>query len=363
MSFAIIKKTIERSKLVIKDCALENGAIVAANSDHKYYPREASNYRWVWPRDAAFICLAADILGMRKIPENYFHWLNTRPQDFKKDQLLYGNYATNGRFGSMGKIFQPDQIGGTLWAIYRHFEKDTETAVKFKDLIERLANGLCRVWQKNHFSLHTIDVWEETFRKTTTTVENNFTHSLAACAGGLILADKIIPNPIWRETASQMIKEIEEAYDKKEGYFLRSVGKISDKNIDASLLGLCWPYEILKYSDERMVKTVKKIEEVLVEDGGVHRFQFDYFDSEGSSWEGGGSWPVLNFWIAIYWQIKGNRRKAQKYYEWVLEKLEKFNYFIPEQIFSDFRTGIYPLAWSHAMFVIASKHLGYLKDN
>ena len=60
----MIKKEdlIESTKRVIKDAAVENGAIVAANSDKKYYPRDVSPYRYVWVRDAAFICVAADML-------------------------------------------------------------------------------------------------------------------------------------------------------------------------------------------------------------------------------------------------------------------------------------------------------------
>ena len=62
-----IKELIKSSKKVIKDCALENGAIVAANVDKPYVHREAANYRWVWPRDAAFVCVAADILELSLI--------------------------------------------------------------------------------------------------------------------------------------------------------------------------------------------------------------------------------------------------------------------------------------------------------
>ena len=127
-----IKKTIEKSKIVFKDCVVKNGAIVAANTDLDYYPREANNYRWVWPRDAAFVCLACDLLKMREIPERYFSWLSERPQDFKRDSLLYTNYATNGRFGSMGKIFQPDQTGITLFAIYFHFQENLPSVFAVK---------------------------------------------------------------------------------------------------------------------------------------------------------------------------------------------------------------------------------------
>jgi len=356
-----IKQLIKTSKEVIKDCTLENGAIVAANIDKPYVPREAANYRWVWPRDASFVCVAADILKI-PIQEPFFSWLEKFPQDFQRSKILYANYATNGRIGSMGRVFQPDQVGEILWAIHWHFQKDLKKALKFRGLIECLANGISQHWNKTHFDIHTVDIWEEWNRHTSVTMENNFTYSLAACARGLLLAYEIEPILLWKETAWQMIEQIKKAYIKEQGYFYRTAGKINDNNIDASLLGLVWPFEIYKPESEEIRKMVKKIEEKLVINGGVHRYQFDYYDGEGSSQEGGGSWPILNFWLSIYWILAGKKQKARKYYEWVLKRLNQgpYNYYIPEQIFNDFRKGIYPLAWSHAMFIIVSHYLGYL---
>lgn len=355
-----IKNLIEISREVISDAALENGAIVATNTDKAYYPREAANYRWVWPRDASFICVAAEILKL-PIQEPFFDWLYHRPKDFKKDKLLYANYSTNGQTGSMGKLLQIDQGGAILWAIYEHYKDNLRQALKYKDLIERLANGLATAWNKTYFLPHTVDLWEEPHRQTSTTIENNFTYSLAACARGLFSANEIIPTHLWKEVAMQMLNEINEAYNPKDKYFYRNKGKISDKNIDASLLGLAWPFEVCDPTDERMANTVAKMEEKIVVEGGVHRYEYDYFDGEGSAQEGGGAWPLLNFWMAIYWAKKGDRKRALAYYHWVLDKIDKFGGYIPEQIFEDFRIGVYPLAWAHAMFIIASKMLGYIK--
>lgn len=355
-----IQKLIEVSREVISDAALENGAIVATNTDKVYYPREAANYRWVWPRDASFICAAAELLQL-PIQEPFFDWLYNRPKDFKKDKLLFANYSTNGQFGSMGRILQIDQAGSVLWTIHEHFKNDLKKAVKYKNLIERLADGLTANWNKTYFQPHTVDLWEESHRQTSTTVENNFTYSLAASARGLLLANEIIPNRLWKEEAMQMIEKINDAYTPTEKYFYRNKGKISDKNVDASLLGLVWPFEIYDAGDERMANTIARMEERIVADGGVHRYEQDYFDGEGSAQEGGGAWPLLNFWMAIYWAKKGDREKALLYYNWVLERIDKFDGYIPEQIFDDFRVGVYPLVWSHAMFIIVSHMLGYLK--
>jgi GH15 family glucan-1,4-alpha-glucosidase len=223
-----------------------------------------------------------------------------------------------------------------------------------------MADGLSTVWNKNFFGVTTTDLWEETARQTSVRMENNFTYTLAACARGLFCANEIIANHFWKEVALQMMKKIEEAYSPKNKYYYRNFGKIPDPNIDASLLGLVWPFNICEATDEKMINTVKRMEDKIVLSGGVHRYQFDYFDSEGSAQEGGGGWPVLNFWMTIYWCLKGDKSKALQYYNWVVDRADKFHGYLPEQYFPDFRIGIYPLAWSHAMFIIASHYLGYL---
>ena len=350
-----ILKLIESSKQVFQDVALPVGAIIAANTDLPYYPKRAANYHFVWPRDAAFICVAAQKVGV-KIQEPFFSWLEDRPEGFKKESLLYQNYAPNGKKNYNG--FQPDQAGTCLWAIYEYYKKDLSQAIKKQEvLIRRLADGLANDWQGKYFWHHAVDLWEEGERHTSSVHESNHTYSLAACAKGLLLANEMIKNDEWVKKAESMIKRIDYNHDEKANRFLRNKGKqVADFNVDSSLLGLTWPFEIIKADDPRMINTVKKIEERIVYNGkGVHRYENDYYDGEGSGAEGGGAWPIMNFWMAIYWVIRGDREKAEEYFNWVLDKLEEDNYdsFIPEQIFEDNRRGVYPLAWSHAMFVCA----------
>lgn len=353
------KNLITKSKEIILDSVLENGAIVAANPDKSYYPKRARDYHYVWPRDAAFICYAAQLLNIRNIQEPFFAWLEDRPEDFKKEGRLFANYSVNGPIKI--RQFQPDQAGAMLWTIYEFYKNHQTKCQKQEVLIRRLADGLTDNWREKYFFNNTVDIWEEGYRKTSTKVENNHTYSLAACAAGLILADKMIGGEKWKEAAKQMKERIDAAYLKDKKTFVRNHGKIDDFNMDASLLGLVYPFAIIKADDPRMVNTIKQMEEKIVfAGGGVHRYQFDYYDGEGSAQEGGGAWPILNFWMSIYWSIKGNKTKAKKYYHWVIDRIED-DLLIPEQIFNDFRKGIKPLVWSHAMFIIASNYLGYLK--
>ncbi len=351
-----IAKLTDSSRQVLRDCILPNGAVVAANTDTTYYPREAANYRFVWPRDAAFVAVAGPLVGLEPA-KPFFDWLERFPEDFKKEGLLYANYSTNGRFGSMSKLFEPDQMGTVLWAIDEHLKRKPADQKTLGPLAERIANGLTRAWAGKYFLPNTADLWEDTFRQTSSRIENNFTYSLAACSYGLERAAERWKKRSWKKTASEMEKQIEEAWNDELNAFSRNHGRITDRNVDASLLGLSWPFDRYAVDDPKMIATVDRVEELLVDHGGVHRFQYDYFDSEGTAWEGGGAWPVLNFWMAIYWAKRGNRRRALSYFQWVLERVDRF---FPEQIFNDFRVGIYPLAWSHALFLLAADELDLL---
>jgi GH15 family glucan-1,4-alpha-glucosidase len=145
-------------------------------------------------------------------------------------------------------------------------------------------------------------------------------------------------------------------------HFSRSYGKLGDARIDASMLGLVYPFEVFPATDRRITETVNEIEKKLVTAGGVHRYENDEYDG----WicdsthrnKGAGAWPILNFWLSIYYERARRREKALQYYNWVLNRVGKF---IPEQIFeNNIQVSVKPLCWSHAMFVIASRELGLI---
>ena len=351
-----ITELLKTSKEIIKDCALSNGAIVAANSTKKYFPREAKYYKFVWPRDAMYTCKAARILGLN-IQEKYFRWC-MKAEGWKNTGLFYEKYYINGKKAL--HHFQPDQTGSTLIAVYDYYKNNKEGCKKFEKLIKKSANGLCKIWNKDHFKLVTQDLWEE--RLCFPDLKDNFTYSLAICAKGLDCANNLIPNKKWKKTSEEMKKALSKNFIKN---FYRSFGKIDDERIDASLLGLVWPSELISAKEKRMKKTIKIIEEKIVKNFGVYRYKNDEYDG----WmykkkihrkKGAGYWPLLNFWMAIYFREYGNKNKALKYYNKVLNDMKGKKY-IPEQFFNNkIQVSVSPLCWSHSMFVIASKKLGYI---
>jgi len=349
-----IKKLKKKSIEVIKDCCLDNGAIVAANPSKSYYPQEAKHYFYVWPRDASFTCIAADLFGLRGIQEKFFEWCLRRAEGFQRKSLFYEKYYVNGLKARLR--FQPDQGGSILFALHHHYKEDLGKVKKFEKLIEKTADGICLHWNNDHFRLMTNDLWEE--RHTFPDLRDNFTYSLAVCSKGLELANEIIPNERWLEVSKKMRDILKGHFNGK--FFVRSHGKLSDERIDASMLGLVYPFEVFDPSGKKIKSTVKEIEKKLVIGGGVHRYEHDDYDG----WmfdgfhrkKGAGAWPLLNFWLSIYYSKLGKKRKAEKYFDWVVDRIDDY---IPEQMFdNDIQVSVSPLTWSHVMFLLAGRKLG-----
>lgn len=350
-----ISRLIERSGEVLSRCSLDNGAIVAANPEPGSSSRGAKDYRLVWLRDAMYVCRAADILDL-PIRENYLRWCFS-VENLHEEGMFSEKYAADGT--RMGFPFQVDQAGSVLMTIADHADAGGDT-VTFDELARSIANPLCDFWNGESFDQPAQDLWEE--RYVFPDMRGNFTYSLAMCAAGLDRAGEIYANKRWRQTSEEMRQRLDTGCEE---YFSRSFGDFPDERIDASALGVLWPAGFISPKNARMRKTVGLIEKKLVRDGGVCRYEHDEYDGwmyEGRIYrrKGAGYWPLLTFWLSICLVRMGEAERARQYYRQVLHDLGDES-DIPEQIFgNDIQESVSPLAWSHAMFVIASRELGYI---
>ena len=351
-----VNQLLATSKKVLKSCVKSNGAIVAANSKKKDYPKQAKNYHYVWPRDGAFISYAAQYIDL-DIQEDFFRWC-MKAEGWEETGLFYEKYKPNGK--KVGDNFQPDQTGTVLWAACEFYRNnDIGNKCNFERLIKGCADGLCKIWNDNRFAIVSQDLWEE--RNCFPDLHDVFIYSLAACAKGIILAQRIFQNEEWRKTAHEMLDVLEEVEFNR---FYRTHGYIMDKRIDASLMGLAWPFDSIGAANPRTERTILNIQKRLAKRGGIYRYEHDEYDgwmySEGlHRKKGAGYWPLLNFWMSIVLAQYGDKKEALEYFDKVLSDLEEP--FIPEQIFTNtYQVAVKPLAWSHAMFVIACKKLGFI---
>ena len=350
----LINDLVKTTGNVFKDSIFPGGAIVAANSFQSYFPKQAKNYKFVWPRDGSFICYASEIIDMN-ISDNFFNWC-MKAEGWEQKGLYYEKYFISGKQAESN--FQPDQTGTLLWAFCNIVNHDETRLRKFERLIVKSANGLCNIWNKDHFTMISQDLWEE--RLCFPDMKENFTYSLAACYTGLVCAYSILKKERWLETAEQIKEILNSSINNVPG---RSFGLHTDNRIDASLLGLIWPFDIA-LPEKVQLNLIKEIEKKLVRDYGVYRYEHDEYDG----WmynknihrrKGAGYWPLLNFWMSIACLQNGKRNEAEKYFFKVLDDIK--NQFIPEQVFNNnYQVAVSPLCWSHAMFIIAAQKLGLI---
>jgi GH15 family glucan-1,4-alpha-glucosidase len=390
-----IKELIKISKEIIDDGSLENGAIVAANSDKAIYPATTQDYRYVWVRDAAYVCMAADLLRLRDIPERFFDWCLNRAEDFKETGFFSNAYNVNGTIhGTLfpldrsriprhqrescidlihsGTQFQPDQGGSLLIAIAHHKKHFNTDVTKFEKLINKTASGICQAWKGDSFVLPCYDLWEE--RCILPKHRGFHTYSLAMCIAGLRAAIEMLGKKRkWLKTKKEMLQAFEYVYSSSTKSIPRIYRnsttaknrkiRVDDSTPDTSLLGLVYPSGILEPLDDKMKTTVLEIIKMNTKkDGGLLRYPGDIYCGEvRRGWvtlTGAGTWPLLSFWMSIYYSMCGDDKNAEKFFEQPLERIDKY---MPEQIFDDrSRKSISPLIWSHAMFVIAAKFLGHI---
>lgn len=365
----------QQSKVVLADCALPNGAIVAANTDHPAYPALGEDYRRGWERDAAFQLVGAHVLEMSNAPDirdNHLHWLTERAEGVAETGVITKRYATNGSLDwRYGPDYQPDQAGTLLWALTETQSHPDPLADK---TIRLLANGLVSQWAGTHFGRPTQDLWEN--RSTDTVTGDVLTYSVSAAIHGLGQAiehwrGKTGEVDTWEESRNSMLAVL--ASDRKGEHYLRKISPVEDPDntLDASLDGLTYPFSDLGPETlSRREETVRAIgRELCTLPDGVTRYVGDTYDGIVRP-EGGeataGRWPLLTFWHVIALNRIGQAEKAQELYHATIERLDDLykdqvlpNNLIPEQLFADERQGkaILPLAWPHAMFALATKEL------
>jgi len=352
-----INHLLETSKEVFLNDALENGAIIAGNSDKNYYPKNVVNYRYVWPRDAAYTIYATNALGLYDIQKSFEEWLINRAEGFSETGVLYQRYNTNGaRAQRMGDQYQPDQAGTLLWALTAGNSKTDED---HKKIIKLLADGLCKNWGGSCFNIQIYDLWEET--NILPNKKSNFTYSLASSAYGLKMAHEMLGVKKWLEASNEMTAEIKKT---KLGYYPKIINKSYDTGIDASVLGLMWPFRAFD-TDKKLLKSFELIKDKLLKTEGVMRYVGDKYDGmlKHTSFvnNGAGGWPLLTFWYIIGLFEMGRKAEADALFT---NYINNFKNYIPEQIFDNKnQTSVSPLDWSHAMFVIACDKLGYLNSS
>lgn len=340
---------------IIRAGQAANGAYAACAS--------FSQYGYSWLRDGTWIAYAMDIVGQAESARAFHLWAawTLRQYASKVDGLLAKiargenpaetDYLPT-RFtldGAIGKEewpdFQLDGYGAWLWglAAYVRQHSDDELWDEARPAASLLVRYLAALWGSPNY-----DCWEEHR-------QHVHTSTLAALYGGLSAIQSLDAALVPQELPETIREYVLRECVAEDGHFMKFVG---NEAVDASLLWLAVPYQLVETDDPRYLATVAKIErDIRRPGGGVYRYAAD-------TYYGGGEWLLLTSWLGWVYCELGRTGEAESILQWVEEQATP-NGEMPEQVsgyvldeafyqpwVEKWGTSACPLLWTHAMYLI-----------
>jgi glucoamylase len=360
------------------------GIIAAPECDPDF--RSSGGYGLCWPRDGAFIGYTLDSIGQHDHARSFYDWA-LRVQS--EAGVWYQRYYVNGQLAPTWGLVQFDETGAIVWSICRHirFTGDTAYGHKvFPQLVRACDYMQAKLDPETGLAPLTKDIWEErdgisTYACASTWAGFQELSKLAFRLGKVTEAERwasaatglkvAIETQLWDASHERFLRglktrihsyEIERLYSKL-GFSESDILEIEfagrprffqyrDATVDASILGLSIPFGVFAPDDPRMLATAEAVAKHLASPvGGIRRYQDD-------AYRGGNPWVICTLWLALQDLASGQKERASKLYNWVLEHRTHLD-LLPEQV--DRTTGepcwVVPLGWSHAMFILISHAL------
>jgi GH15 family glucan-1,4-alpha-glucosidase len=323
---------------------------------------EFTPYRYSWFRDGAFIAYAMDVVGEHESARRFHQWaIKTILQHEAKInrciiKIRSGNLPDeqeyiHTRFTPEGKEeldgwghHQLDGLGTWLWSLSEHISTSGDAVIpeSWEPALNLVVDYLTVFWP---FPCY--DSWEENR-------DQIHTYTLAALVAGLREIGHLSGNQSACDVSAEIRSYVlENALH--DGHLTKYIGSTT---VDANLLGVAVPYNLLSPDNDIMLQTKVKIENDLMSpSGGLHRYRQD-------TYYGGGEWVLLAAWLGWYYTQRGQLERAVSILNWV-EKQATSQGDLPEQICVDtYSPPDYtiwveqwgkvatPLLWSHAKYLI-----------
>jgi GH15 family glucan-1,4-alpha-glucosidase len=288
------------------------------------------DYRYCWLRDATLTLLSLLEAGYRDEAAAFRDWLlRTVAGDPSKLQIVYGvggerrltEIEVDWLDGYEGSA--PVRLGNDA---HRQFQLDVYGEVL--DLLHQSAAvGRLRTAEEWEMELALLDFLESSWQRPDEGIweirgePRHFTHSKVMAWVGVDRAvrdveSRDLPGPVdeWRRLRDKIHREVtQRGFDPDLGAFVQSY---DSKRLDASLLRIPL-VGFLPPDDERVEGTIRAVEEHLVRDGFVARYDADE-DVDGLP-GGEGTFLPCTFWLADAHAIAGRRDHAAEIFERVLE--------------------------------------------
>lgn len=365
-----------RSLLTLRQMQDPSGGIIAA-PEFQFEFTACGGYGYCWGRDAGFISLAMDSVGMYDESAAFYKYMATCQS---ADGSFLHRHDMKGHLGPSWGLLQPDETGSVLFGLWQHVKLSgrKETANLLKDMVVRAADWLARSqFADTGWCAEGFDLWEER--------EGVHLYSVSAVIAGLRAAVSLAhelkwsqETQTWSERATKLSKLLEEnlvAETKAgESYFARTlflkttsrqdalqctINGVrrwrSDYVTDISLLGVVEPFEAVSesFAAEILPHMCRTMRQVLWRPGvgGIGRY-------EGDHYRDGQPWILTTLWLSLAAARCKDTELAVECLAWVLAHTPREGQ-LPEQIdpVSGEPSWVMPLTWSHAMFLLACAEL------
>ena len=339
---------VERSLLTLLQlCDRKSGGIIAS-------PSTDPDYRYVWPRDAFYVALALDRSGFHAQPERFYRWC-TAAQD-RTGALHQRYFSTPELIGpSWGPAWgeEIDETACVLWGMVEHLKLtgDRGFLSEVWPFIREAAWYLVSSRDHTGRVKPSMNLWEEE--------PTCHVYSEATVAAALNAASKAADELGYSREAQRWDRDskavrkhlLDTFWDERLGHFLRSA-EPRDEQVDISSLAISYPFGIIPDRDPRMVKNARAISDAFkFPAGGVGRFSSD-------TNYGGNPWIISTCWLSIHHSMVGDAATGRALLSWAASHATGLG-MLSEQVDKNDGTvrSAVPLAWSHAMFVLASQAL------
>ena len=355
-----IKKIYNRSILLFPLLINKNTGGISAGIEVDEDKTKCGRYSYCWPRDAAFITKAFDIVGMQNISEQFYSQFCKMTQS--ENGMWEQRFYTDGRLAPCWG-YQIDETASVIFGAYEHF-KNTRDKMFLKNNLKMFENAISFIEKyindilENKYKMQkSYDLWEE--------FEGISLYSLSAVYGALTSMIKIydelreffVNNKSKIESIDKQKINLEEKAKLIQEYCMRTfyddykksyVRNCIDRRTDISLVGTVIPFGMFDINDEKFKNTIEKINMVLrTYTGGYIRYEDD-------GYMGGYSpWPIATLWMSWYYLEAGDIEKALETFYFVTNSTSAHGY-IGEQVNNDAMkpSWVIGLTWSHAMYLI-----------
>ncbi|SFM57630.1 glycoside hydrolase family 15 protein [Methanolobus profundi] len=343
--------------------------LAAPEFDHEF--EMSGGYGYCWHRDSAEIVTSLMEAGYPDYCSRFFKWCKgTQLQDGSWFQRYWLDGNTAPSWGNFSYSTQIDETGSTIFAMNSYYQT-LDQPVKAEFLDNMWATVLCAaeyLMRRTSSGIHEtcLCLWE--------THSGIFTYTNAAIYAGLIgaanmaidynekgLADR------WTERAEFIKRTTIEKFWLDEGYFARGMKDGAyDNAIDASIIGVFVPFNMLSPTDKKereMIKSIiRNIEKYLRVPVNGHFGIKRYVDD---TYIDGNPWVVTTLWLSKALlelaltsddtdreELSALTHDALKYIQWSLKGATGAG-MLPEQVnkYTGRPAWAIPLSWSCALML------------